>query len=116
VNVIESDSGFFVEVLPGRAGGLLYIENGRSLIIDAELVMGPAGIAVWPYRMKGWEPPHSAEHMDVATKAKILENIRAAFRFRGNEIEVMGPSGLLSSAELADSAKVFGVELPEHES
>jgi len=47
VNVIESDSGFSVEVLPGRAGGLLYVENGRWLRIDSELEPGPTGLAIW---------------------------------------------------------------------
>jgi hypothetical protein len=88
VNVIESDSGFSVEVLPGRAGGVLYIENGRSLIIDSELLIGPVGLGIWSSSIRAWEPPHSTELIDEATKAKIIENIRAAFRFRGSEIQV----------------------------
>jgi immunity protein 74 of polymorphic toxin system len=89
VNVIESDSGFSVEVLPGRAGGLLYIDNGRSLVIDSELLVGPVGLGIWSSSIKEWDPPHSTEQFDEATKARIIENIRAAFRFRGSEIQVV---------------------------
>ena len=89
VNVIESDSGFSVEALPGRAGGLRYVESGRSLRIDSEIELGPTGRAIWTSSIEKWDPPHSNEHIDEATKARIVENVKAAFRFRGFQISVM---------------------------
>lgn len=86
-NVVESDSGFSVEVL-GRTG-LLYVENGRSLRIDSEALAGPSGMVVYARSINEWLCRHSAEHIDDAAKARIIENCRAAFKFRGFDIQVV---------------------------
>jgi hypothetical protein len=38
--------------------------------------------------LQHWEPPHAEEEIDDTNRKRIVENIRAAFRFRGFEIEV----------------------------
>ena len=87
VNVVESDQGFSVEVL-GRSG-VRYVEGGCSLLIDSELLNGPDGIAIYSSSIKTWDVPNTHEPIDPSDKARIIENVRDAFRFRGFEIEVM---------------------------
>lgn len=86
VNVIESDAGFSVQVL-GRTG-LCYCEGERSMSVDSEVVMGPEGLMVIADSIRAWSPPHEKELIDEARRKRIVENIRAAFRFRGLEIDV----------------------------
>jgi hypothetical protein len=84
-NVIQSGEGFTVEVL-GRTG-LRYTEDARTLFVDSEsLVAESRRLALYTSVMR-WDPPHSEEPIDDKTKERIIENIRAAFRFRGFEIE-----------------------------
>jgi hypothetical protein len=86
VNVIESDEGFSAEVLgPDR---VLYVEGPRSVHIDSEFLMGPSGLVIYPSSIKRWDSPHSTEMIDKATRERIVENIRRAFRFSGHEIAV----------------------------
>jgi hypothetical protein len=87
VNVIESDAGFSVEVL-GRTG-LRYVEGAKVMRMDSEVLEGPSGLAIYSSSIKRWDPPHSAETIDEETKTRIVENIRAAFRFRGFDLEVL---------------------------
>jgi hypothetical protein len=86
VNVIESDTGFSVEVL-GRTG-LCYREGDRSLKVDSEVLMGPTGMVIDASSIRAWAPPHERELIEDARRKQIVENIQAAFRFRGFEIEV----------------------------
>ena len=85
-NVVESDTGFSVEVL-GRTG-LRYVEGDRALRIDSEVLAGPSGMAVYSESIKNWAAPHERESIDSATKARIIENVRAAFKFQGFDIQV----------------------------
>jgi len=87
VNVIESDSGFSVEVL-GRTG-LCYREGNRNLKVDSEVLMGPSGMVVDASSVRKWSPPHDDQVIDEARRKEIVGNIQAAFRFRGLEIEVV---------------------------
>jgi hypothetical protein len=93
VNVIASDQGFSVEVL-GRVG-LRYEEGGKTIFVDSEVLAPgfPASMVIWPSRMDHWDPPHADEPVDGATRQRIVERIREAFRFRGVEIEVDGQPG-----------------------
>jgi hypothetical protein len=86
VNVIESDQGYSVEVL-GRVG-LKYTEGEKSLTVDSEVLMGPSGMVVYKSSIRQWDPPHSNQAIDKATRERIIDNIRAAFHFKGYEIEV----------------------------
>jgi hypothetical protein len=51
--------------------------------------MGPAGTVIDASSIRVWAPPHEKEVIDEARKKQIVENIRAAFRFQGFEIEVV---------------------------
>jgi hypothetical protein len=86
VNVIESDQGYSVEVL-GRVG-LKYTEGDKSLTVDSEVLMGSSGMVVYKSSIRRWDPPHSGQAIDKSTKERITNNIRAAFRFKGYEIEI----------------------------
>lgn len=86
-NLYVSSEGYSVEVL-GRTG-LRYREGERAMRVDAEVVTGPSGLLVYRSTIRRWEPPHAAEPIDAAGQARILENIRAAFRDRGFEIDAI---------------------------
>jgi len=51
--------------------------------------MGPIAMAVYSYSITNWQAPHEAEPVDAAARSRIIENLRAAFRFRGAEIDVI---------------------------
>jgi len=87
INVVESDTGFRVEVL-GRTG-LLYVEGDRSLRVSSEVTAGPGGMIVYSESIKRWNAPYEHESIDAAAKSRIIENIRAAFKFRGFDIDVL---------------------------
>lgn len=86
-NYYESSQGFSVEVL-GRTG-LAYREAGRELFVDSEVLTGPTGMAVYRDSISRWKPPHDAEIVTDEDRARILENIREAFRFQGFEIDII---------------------------
>jgi hypothetical protein len=89
VNVIESDEGFSVEVL-GRTG-LLYTEGERYLRVDSEMLASdyPFAMMVIKASIQSWAGPHFGEMIDEATRDRIVNNIREAFRSQGEEIEVV---------------------------
>ena len=90
LNVIESSDGFSVEVLPGGIMRVVrYSEGERSLQIPAELMAGPSGLALYPDSALKWEGARSGELIDSENRQRILNNIRAAFKFRGFDIEVL---------------------------
>jgi len=78
-NVIESDEGYSVEVLGPT--GLRYSEFGKIHNLDAESLAGPSGIIL--YTQTG-----SFDRFNPAEKERIIKNIRAAFKFRGFDIQV----------------------------
>lgn len=86
LNVIASDEGFEVEVL-GRAG-LMYRREGRALRVDSEILAPPASLAVYSGSIQRWEPPHEAETIDEAERARIVDDIRRSFAWSGHEIDV----------------------------
>jgi len=86
-NVIESDEGYSVEVL--GPVGLRYAEDGRVLLVDSEMLAGPSGLIVYSGSIKLEEPSQAQLHIDAEDRMRIIENIRAAFKFRGFEIEVV---------------------------
>jgi hypothetical protein len=87
VNVIESDTGFSVEVL-GRTG-MRYAEHGKSAFVDSEVLAKPGAIAVYPKSIRHWDPPHDAEPLDDEDRNRIVTNIHRAFAARGYEAQVM---------------------------
>jgi hypothetical protein len=85
-NVIESDEGFSVEVL-GKTG-LRYKEPNRTLWLDSEMLAGPAGLILYSGNMKREGSPETIT-LGTVDRDRIIENVRAAFRFRGFEIQVV---------------------------
>ena len=84
-NRIESDSGFFVEVL-GQTG-LRYGEGKRTAFVDSELLAAGSGIFAFANSLKQWDPPDESL-IDDAERARILGNIKRAFEFCGHTIQI----------------------------
>jgi hypothetical protein len=84
-NVIESSTGFTVRVL-GRTG-MRYVEGGRSVRIDSEVLARPGAIAMFKDRMKEDSPNDSAE-ITEADRDRITSNIKRAFDACGYDLEV----------------------------
>ena len=78
-NVVESDEGFSVEILGPT--GLRYSESGRTIILYSESLAGPSGIIL--YTQTG-----SFDELVPPEKERIINNVRAAFKFRGFDIQV----------------------------
>jgi hypothetical protein len=84
-NRIESDAGFFVEVL-GRTG-MRYGEGGRTAFIDSELLAGNAGIFAISDSLTKWDPP-DGEDIGDAERKRIFDNVKRAFDARGHKIQI----------------------------
>jgi hypothetical protein len=78
VNVIESDEGFSVEVLGWT--GLKYIQNGKTLFIDSEILKDPYDAVIGASSIKKWD---SGELIDDKTKSIIVDNVLRAYAWRG---------------------------------
>ena len=87
VNVIESDSGYRVEVL-GRTG-LRYTEGDRTMVIDSEILASVAGMSLWQSSIERWEAPNNSVPIDEGERQRVVENIRAAFEAKGYELDVI---------------------------
>jgi len=85
-STIVSDEGWQVEVL-GRAG-IRYTEAGKQMRIDSEVLAGPAGMAVYSSSIRTWLPPHENEGICDSDRARIVENVRRAFKIEGFDIHV----------------------------
>jgi hypothetical protein len=86
VNEIESDEGFSIKVEMTR---LIYNEGPKKLYINSEILASPGNIAIYTKSMRAWEPPYDSEVIDANKRESIIENIRRAFRFKGEWIDVM---------------------------
>jgi hypothetical protein len=86
-NLIESDTGFSVEVL-GRTG-LRYVEYGRTAIIDSEVLAKPGAIAVYRDSLKQWESPDDQLVLLESDRDRIMANIKQAFTSLGYEAQVI---------------------------
>jgi hypothetical protein len=86
-NLVESSDGFSVEVL-GQTG-LRYREGDREMFVDSEVLPGRSGMVVYRDTISKWDVPHEADIVDEAQRARILENVRRAFRFQGFDIQVL---------------------------
>ena len=89
-NLIESGDGFSVEIL-GKTG-IRYREGDRTMDVSSELLApgAPYRLAVWKNSIEKWRPPHADEQINPDKRCAILENIRQAIRFTGDDIEVIG--------------------------
>jgi hypothetical protein len=94
VNVIESDEGFSVELLP--PGGLTcpdlkYTQGDKTLIMHTELCgISPYFLVIFPDSIKNWNSPYNEELIDESTRKLIIENVRRAFAAKGQKIAVHG--------------------------
>lgn len=86
-DTVVSDQGFSVTVL-GRTG-LRYVEGDKVLRIDSEVLAGPAGMAVYTRSIRTWDAPHDETPIDDTTRARVIENVRGAFKFWGSDIDVL---------------------------
>ncbi|MBD8065156.1 hypothetical protein IC608_06690 [Devosia sp. PTR5] len=86
-NVIESSEGYRVEVL-GRTG-VQYTEGQKSMQIDSEVLAGPSGLVIYTNTISAWDAPNHVVRIEDLDRARIIGNIRAAFKFRGYDIEVI---------------------------
>lgn len=85
-STIASDEGWQVKLL--GISSVLYAEPGRSIAIDSELIGMPAGLALYTHSIQRWMPPNEGEPIDDTDKARIVNNIRRAYRFIGWDIHV----------------------------
>lgn len=85
-NVIASTDGYSVEVI-GRVG-LIYSEGSKTLQIDSEILSGPSGLVVYTGSIKNWDKPFDKDPLSADDKQRIVRNIKAAFNYRGFDIEV----------------------------
>lgn len=84
-NIIQRLEGFSVEMISRTK--LVYTESGRSVKVDCEWLAGPHSLVVYTDTLTHWTVPDGIE-ISSEERAKIVDNIRKAFRFRGVEIEV----------------------------
>jgi len=89
-NVIKSSAGFMVRVL-GRTG-MRYMEGGRSVWVDSEVLARPGAIAMFKDSMKAWEQPNDSAEFTGADRDRIANNIKRAFDACGYDLEVQ-PDG-----------------------
>ena len=86
-DVIESDKGFFVQIL-GRTG-IKYCEGEHVLFVDSEVLAHGYGIAIFSKSINVWQAPHSEEVITAGKKKEIIENIRQAIAFQNQPVEVL---------------------------
>jgi len=81
-NLIVSRSGFTVEVQ--APSGIRYTESDNVMHIFAEmLVTAEPKIAIRSKDIKVWQESQGPEQISETDRARIVENIRRAFSFRG---------------------------------
>jgi hypothetical protein len=87
VNLIESESGFSVEIL-GRTG-MEYRESDKVMFIDSEILMTDVPtVAIWKDHIRGWKPPYEKQQVSEAERTEILKNICAALKWRNTQVEI----------------------------
>ena len=59
------------------------------MFVDSEILTGPSGMAVYKDTIQKWDPPYDNLPVTDADRDRILNNIRAAFRSQGFEIDVI---------------------------
>jgi hypothetical protein len=85
VNVIKSDEGFSIKVEITR---LVYTEGPKILYIDSEILARPRNIAISKESIRNWELPYNHERIDKNKREAIINNIRLAFHWKGETIDV----------------------------
>jgi hypothetical protein len=87
VNVIESETGFSIEML-GRTG-IEYRESDKAMFIESEILMTEAPtVAIWKDHIRAWKPPHDNEQVSEEKRTEILKNVCAALKWRNTQVEI----------------------------
>jgi hypothetical protein len=86
-NLYESSKGYSVEIL-GRTG-LRYIEGGRALFVDSEILAEPGGILVYRDSIRSWDPDSAVDPLSEAARARVVDNICAALGSHGIAVDVI---------------------------
>jgi len=89
---VESRDGFTVQVTVDDFPGMRirYKEGPRTMDAFAEAMAKSNHLVLYQSSMAYWNPPHTREGMDEATRHKVLDRILAALRFSGFVIELEG--------------------------
>lgn len=90
VDLIESPSGFSVEVGPRiryPAVTMRYREGDHVMDVYAEAMARVLDFVLVPGSMQRWSPPHESEAIDDAARERILERVEAALEFAGYRVE-----------------------------
>lgn len=89
-NRIESSDGFAVEFV-GPAG-VRYHERGRSLRLSREVLRASpgrkVGLVLSTNGTSLWDPPHDRQAIAPAERARIVANVRSAFEWAGQPVDV----------------------------
>lgn len=86
-NLYENSDGYSVEVL-GRTG-LRYREGRRTMFVDSEVLVPPAGIVIYTATVSRWESPHDSEELHPDACRRILDNIVATLRSQGVAVDLI---------------------------
>ena len=86
-NLIESDSGYFVELVAGVR--LIYREGGKKVTFATEGSVGPILFKVrLGEHSDSWDPTSDTVKISDETFRRIGDNIREAYRSQGIKVEV----------------------------
>ena len=67
-------------------GSVTFEFEGRTATLQGEAYLrgfGSPDFIVYANSLTQWDPPHQAETLDEATKARVLDALLAAFQARG---------------------------------
>ena len=86
-NFYLSSEGFSVEIL-GRTG-LRYCDRDRQMFIDSEVLMPPAGIAVYKDSIRSWQSPYADQVVEEDERQRIVRNIIDTLGSQGVDVQVI---------------------------
>jgi hypothetical protein len=81
VNFVRSEAGYAVEVVTRTK--VRYTESDRTMLIEAEPLLGPGKLALYISERQKWDPPHDGQRLGSIEIARIIENIRGALDYMG---------------------------------
>ena len=89
INMIASDTGFWVETLGTK---IRYVEGKVEIHFSIEPLMGSAEFVLYSRDNKVVGPPTEeriGQRIDSIELDRIVKNIREAYRFTGVEIDIL---------------------------
>jgi hypothetical protein len=74
VSIFSSGKKYRVKLL-GRSG-VVYKANGKTLLINSEMIMGnDADMVIYVNSMSAWQSPHQSEKISTEELQEIINNI-----------------------------------------